>query len=189
MRPSIEFQVQWRPYRLDPTIPREGVDRRAYLRAKFGDGPQTQSMGDAIRSEGQREGIAFAFEKIAISPNTLNSHRLVRWASGSGRQDAMVERLFQAYFIEGRDVGNRNVLVEAAAEIGLDAGLVGRLLDDDEADTDLIEREDALAHEMGITGVPTFIFDNRYMLSGAREAELLVRVIDKANERPAEARV
>jgi len=189
MRPSIEFQVHWRPYRLDPTIPREGVDRRAYLRAKFGDGPQTQSMGEAIRSEGQREGIAFAFEKIAISPNTLNSHRLVRWASGSGRQDAMVERLFQAYFIEGRDVGNRNVLLEAAAEIGLDAGLVGRLLDDDEADTDLIEREDALAHEMGITGVPTFIFDNRYMLSGAREAELLVRVIDKANERPAEARV
>jgi predicted DsbA family dithiol-disulfide isomerase len=182
MRPDIAFQVHWRPYRLDPTIPRGGVDRRAYLKAKFGDGPRTQSMGEAIRAEGLNEGISFGFDKIAISPNTLDSHRLIRWAGSAGRQDEVVERLFQAYFVEGRDIGNRTVLAEVASESGLDAGLVAQLLEDEGADTDLIAREDALAHEMGISGVPTFIFDNRYMLSGAREPEILVRVIDKAHE-------
>ena len=187
MRPDIAFQVHWRPYRLDPTIPRGGVDRRAYLKAKFGDGPRTQSMGNAIRSEGLSEGISFGFEKIATSPNTLDSHRLIRWAGSAGRQDEVVERLFQAYFIEGRDIGNKAVLTEVAGESGLDADLIARLLDDENADTDLIAREDALAHEMGISGVPTFIFDNRYMLSGAREPEILVRVIDKAHEQAAAA--
>lgn len=185
MRPDVAFQIHWRPYQLDPTIPREGVDRRAYLRAKFGDGPRTHSMGDAIRAEGQSEGIAFAFEKIAVSPNTLDSHRLIRWAASAGRQDAMVERLFEAYFIAGRNIGDRAVLVDIASESGLDSELVGQLLDDDTADTELIVREDALAREMGISGVPTFIFDNRYMLSGAREPEILLRVIDKAIEQSA----
>lgn len=185
MRPGVSFKVHWRPYQLDPSIPREGVDRRAYLRAKFGDGPRTHSMGEVIRSEGQSEGIAFAFEKIAISPNTLDSHRLIRWAAGAGQQDAVVERLFQAYFIDGRNIGDRAVLVDIAGETGLDSNVVGQLLDDETADTELIVREDNLARAMGISGVPTFIFDNRYMLSGAREPEILARVIDKAIEQSA----
>src|SRR5689334_11606085 len=178
MRPDIAFKVHWRPYQLDPTIPREGVDRRAYLRAKFGDGPRPRAIGEAIRSEGSSEGISFAFDKIAISPNTLDSHRLIRWAGSAGRQDEIVERLFRAYFVEGRNIGDRAVLSDIAAASGLDSNLVGQLLDDDNADTELIRREDTLAREMGISGVPTFIFDNRYMLSGAREPEVLVRVID-----------
>jgi predicted DsbA family dithiol-disulfide isomerase len=179
LRPDITFDVHWRPYRLDPTIPPEGVDRREYLRKKFGDSPRTQSMADAIRAEGAREGIAFAFEKIARSPNTLDSHRLIRWAGSTGRQNAVVDRLFAAYFLEGRDIGNRAALVALAAEAGMDGDLVANLLEQD-ADQSLIEREDTLAHEMGISGVPTFIFENRFMLSGAREPEVLVRVIDKA---------
>jgi predicted DsbA family dithiol-disulfide isomerase len=181
MRSEIDFKIHWRPYRLDPSVPNEGVDRRAYLKTKFGDSPRVQSMGEAIRTEGSREGISFAFEKIDRSPNTLNSHRLIRWAASAGRQDEVVERLFGAYFVEGRDIGNKAILVEVASDSGLDAKLVAELLDED-ADKVLIEREDALAHEMGISGVPTFIFDNRYMLSGAREPEVLVRVIDKASE-------
>ena len=179
LRPDITFDVHWRPYRLDPTIPPEGVDRREYLRKKFGDSPRTQSVADAIRAEGAREGIAFAFEKIARSPNTLDSHRLIRWAGSTGRQNAVVDRLFAAYFLEGRDIGNRAALVALATEAGMDTKLVADLLGQD-ADRALIEREDALAHEMGISGVPTFIFQNRFMLSGAREPEVLVRVIDKA---------
>src|SRR5215472_15015674 len=181
LRPGVEFNVQWRPYRLDPTIPREGVDRRAYLKAKFGDGPRTQSMGDVIRAEGSGEGIEFAFEKIERSPNTLDSHRLIRWAGSAGVQNEVVERLFSAYFLEGRNIGNREVLLGVAREAGMDTEIVSRLFDGD-ADADLIEREDRLAHEMGISGVPTFIFENRFMLSGAREPEVLVRVIDKAVE-------
>jgi len=179
LRPDVKFDVVWRPYRLDPSIPREGVDRRAYLKAKFGDSPRTSAMGEAIRSEGEREGIAFAFDKIARSPNTLDSHRLIRWSANAGKQDQIVERLFQAYFIEGQDIGNSAVLSEVAAKAGMDGALVARLLAGD-ADLVSVEREAGLANEMGITGVPTFIFDSKFMISGAREAELLVRVIDKA---------
>ena len=181
MRPALAFDVRWRPYRLDPTVPSEGLDRRAYLKAKFGDGPRSHAMGDALRQEGASEGIAFAFDKIARTPNTLDSHRLIRWSAGAGLQDAIVERLFESYFLEGRDIGSRAVLVEVAKEAGMDCDLVERLLGED-ADCALVEREDSLAHEMGISGVPTFIFENRYMLSGAREPEVLVRVIDKAAE-------
>jgi predicted DsbA family dithiol-disulfide isomerase len=90
LRPDVKFDVVWRPYRLDPSIPREGVDRRAYLKAKFGDSPRTSAMGEAIRSEGESEGIAFAFDKIARSPNTLDSHRLIRWSANAGKQDQIV---------------------------------------------------------------------------------------------------
>jgi len=181
MRPEIKFDVFWRPYRLDPTVPREGVDRRAYLKAKFGDSPRSSAMGDAIRSEGAGEGIAFAFDKIAKTPNTLDSHRLVRWAAGAGLQDEVVERLFKAYFIDGRDVGDPAVLSAIAAEAGMDGELVTKLLAGD-ADLEPVEREAGMANEMGISGVPTFIFDSKFMISGAREPELLVRVIDRARE-------
>lgn len=181
LRPNVKFDVFWRPYRLDPTIPREGVDRRAYLKAKFGDSPRSSAMGDAIRSEGAGEGIEFAFDKIAKTPNTLDLHRLVRWAAGAGVQDDMVERLFRAYFIDGRDVGDPAVLSAIATEAGMDGDLVATLLAGD-VDLAEVEREAGLANEMGISGVPTFIFDSKFMISGAREAELLVRVIDKALE-------
>jgi predicted DsbA family dithiol-disulfide isomerase len=179
LRPDVKFDVSWRPYRLDPSIPREGVDRRAYLKAKFGDSPRTTAMGDAIRTEGESEGITFAFDKIARSPNTLDSHRLIRWAASAGVQNEVVEGLFQAYFIEGQDIGSSAVLSEVAGKAGMDGELVATLLSGD-ADLESIEREAGLANEMGITGVPTFIFDSKFMISGAREAELLVRIIDKA---------
>ena len=181
LRPDVSFEVFWRPYRLDPTIPREGVDRRAYLKAKFGDTPRSSAMGDAIRSEGAGEGIEFAFDKIAKSPNTLDSHRLVRWSASAGVQDEVVERLFRAYFIEGKDIGDATVLAAVAADAGMDGELVASLLGSD-ADLESVEREAGLANEMGITGVPTFIFDSKLMISGARDAELLARVIDKARE-------
>ena len=138
-------------------------------------------MGDVIRAEGTQEGIEFAFEKIERSPNTLDSHRLIRWAASAGVQDEIVERLFSAYFLEGRNIGDREVLMDVAREGGMDTEIVSGLFDGN-ADADLIEREDRLAHEMGISGVPTFIFESRFMLSGAREPEVLVRVIDKAVE-------
>jgi predicted DsbA family dithiol-disulfide isomerase len=190
LRPEIEFDVYWRPYRLDPTVPRGGVDRRTYMKNKFGEGPNVQAMGEALAAEGAKEGIAFAFDKIERRPDTLDSHRLIRWAGAAGLQDSAVERLFTAYFLEGRDIGDAGVLEFLAADIGMDSLQVADLL---AGDTDLaaVEREAKLANEMGITGVPTFIFANRFAISGAREPELLVRVIDKAlaaaDEEPATA--
>src|ERR1700744_3763662 len=188
MRPEIEFDIQWRPYQLDPDVPREGVDRAAYMKAKFGEGPRVSAMSDALKAEGLREGIAFAFDKIERRPNTLDSHRLIRWAATAGIQDTVVERLFAAYFLEGRDIGDPAVLEFLAADVGMDSIEVADLLS---SDTDLaaVERETRLAGEMGIPGVPTFIFANKFVLSGAREAEVLVQVIDKAldaEDEPAE---
>lgn len=181
MRPEIDFNVNWRPYRLDPTIPMDGVNRRAYMKKKFGDSPDAKARGEAIRNEGASEGISFAFDQIEKSPNTLNSHRLIRWAANNGVQTDVVQRLFAAYFEEGRDIGDPSVLEMIASDAGMDAQLVSELLSSD-ADVALIEREDQLAHDMGISGVPTFIFNSRFLISGAREADLLVKVIDKVLE-------
>jgi predicted DsbA family dithiol-disulfide isomerase len=183
MRPDVRAQVFWRPYRLDPSIPKGGVDRKAYMQAKFGDNPNASSMRDVIVDEGAKLGIDFAFDKIAISPNTLDSHRLIRWAGGAGVQDDVVERLFKAYFIEGRDIGDAAVLVDIATAAGMHAPLVTELLAKD-ADLAEVEREAGMANQMGITGVPCFIFDGRFMISGAREPEVLVKVMEKALQEP-----
>lgn len=181
MRPEVEFDVLWRPYQLDPNVPRGGVERRAYMKAKFGDGPNVAAMSQALAAEGAKEGIAFAFDEIERRPNTLDSHRLIRWAMAAGLQDSVVERLFAAYFLEGRDIGDPSVLEYLAADVGMDSLMVAEMLADD-TDLAAVEREAKLAGEMGITGVPTFIFASKYVLSGARESELLVKVIDKALE-------
>ena len=185
-RPDIDFDVRWRAYRLDPTVPPEGYDRKAYLAAKFGDGERVKQMGEAIRAAGESEGIAFAYDRIAKTPNTLDSHRLVRWAGTAGVQDDVVERLFHAYFEEGRDIGDRKVLTKIATDSGMDSELVHYLLAQ-EADAELVEREDALAHQMGISGVPTFIFANKYATSGAHEPDIILQVVDKVASEAADA--
>jgi predicted DsbA family dithiol-disulfide isomerase len=177
-RPHLAFDVRWRAFRLDPMVPREGVDRRTYMRAKFGDNPRATAMGDALRSAGDSVDIAFAFDRIEKRPDTLDSHRLIRWAAGAAQQSQVVENLFRAYFEQGRDIGDPAELVAIAREANMDGELVSDLLTRDD-DRELIEREDALAHEMGISGVPTFIFENRFMISGAQEPERLLRIIDK----------
>jgi predicted DsbA family dithiol-disulfide isomerase len=178
LRPEIPFDISWRAYRLDPDVPRGGVDRRAYMKAKFGDSPRTSAMTDALKAAGESVHIAFAFDRIEKRPDTIDSHRLIRWAATAGKQTGIVERLFKAYFEEGRDIGDPAVLVEVAREGGMDGDLVADLLAKD-ADRELIEQEDALAHRMGISGVPTFIFANKYLISGAHDADKLVKVIDK----------
>jgi predicted DsbA family dithiol-disulfide isomerase len=178
MRPEMEFDVKWRAFRLDPTIPRDGVDRKAYLKAKFGDGERPRAMSQAIVEAGTNEGIAFAFDEIAKTPNTTASHCLIRWAATAGVQDEVVERLFRAYFEEGLDIGNPDVLVEMAGDAEMDTALVADLLEQD-ADRELIAREDEFAHKMGISGVPTFIFANKYAISGAHDPNALLEVIDK----------
>jgi predicted DsbA family dithiol-disulfide isomerase len=183
-RPGVSFDVRWRAFRLDPTIPREGVDRKTYMKAKFGDNPNASAMGDALRAAGDSVGIAFAFDRIEKRPDTIDSHRLIRWSASTGKQDEIVERLFAAYFEQARDIGDSHVLREIAADAGMDSELVGDLLASDD-DRETIEHEDMLAHRMGISGVPTFIFENKYMISGAHDSDKLIRVIDKVAEEAA----
>src|SRR5277367_3770550 len=122
--------LRWRPYQLDPTIPEGGLDRAEYMAKKFGKSGRLQTVHDNLVRLGAEVGLPFAFDKIKRSPNTLDAHRLMRWAASAGVQAEVADRLFKAYFVEGRDIGDREVLVEIAAECGLDASVVKNLLAD-----------------------------------------------------------
>jgi predicted DsbA family dithiol-disulfide isomerase len=181
-RPSIDFDVKWRPYQLDATVPREGMDRQVYMRMKFGDDPmKIVEMHKLIAAEGEKEGIAFDFAAITRRPNTLDSHRLIRWAESAGVQDEVVERLFIAYFENGEDIGDVRVLADIADICGMDGVEVAQMLESD-TDLNLVTREDQIAREMGVTGVPAMIFGNKLAVSGAREPEVLASVIDRVTE-------
>ena len=180
MRGDIAFDVRWRPFRLDPTIPKEGLDRKAYMKAKFGEDGLVEAHRMLTR-EGAKDGIVFAFDAIRRAPNTLDSHRLIRWAETAGVQDEVVERLFIAYFENGEDIGDIRVLSDIADLCGMDGVEIARMLESG-ADTALVEREETLAREMGVTGVPAIIFGGRIAVSGAREPEILAAAIDKALE-------
>jgi predicted DsbA family dithiol-disulfide isomerase len=181
-RPGIAFDVRWRPYQLDPTVPKGGHDRQAYMRAKFGDDPmRIVEMHKLIAAEGEKEGIAFDFAAIQRRPNSLDSHRLIRWAEAAGVQDDVVERLFIAYFENGEDIGDARILADIADLCGMDGVDVARMLDTDD-DLAMVTREDQIAHEMGVTGVPAMIFGNKLAVSGAREAQVLISVIDRVTE-------
>ncbi len=176
--PERKFAVFWRPFQLDPTIPKEGMPREIYLERKFG-AERLADLHKPLIEIGKAEGIPFAFDKITRSPNTLDAHRLLRWAQESGRQNAMADRLFALYFVEGADIGNRDVLTKAAADVGLDAALVAQLLGT-EADLDPVIAEINAAQKMGIGGVPTFIFAARFAISGAHPAETIRKAIEQS---------
>jgi predicted DsbA family dithiol-disulfide isomerase len=171
--------VRWRPYQLDPTIPEGGLDRAEYMAKKFGASGRLQSVHDNLTRLGAEVGLPFAFDKIKRSPNTLDAHRLIRWASSAGVQGRIVDRLFKAYFVEGRDIGDRAVLIEVAAECDLDAKLVKKLLADG-ADADLVRQEIEQAQGMGVSGVPFFIFAGRLGVPGAQDPSVLRQAMAQA---------
>ena len=171
--------VRWRPYQLDPTIPAEGLDRRAYMKAKFRDDSRLAEVHQRLKALGAEVGIAFDFAAIKRSPNTLDAHRLIRWAGEAGVQDAVVERLFSAYFERGEDIGDRDALVRIAQESGMSGEDVKRRLAD-EADAAEVKAEIERAQQLGVSGVPFFIFANKLAVSGAQSAEVLARAMKEA---------
>jgi len=181
--PEIDVGLHWRPYQLDPTIPAKGMDRRDYMLGKFGSEARIREIHARIEPIGAAEGVDFAFDAIRIAPNTLDAHRVVRWAAGAapGVQTALVKRLFRLYFEEGADIGDPVVLVEAAATVGMDAALVEPLLASD-ADRAAVAEEVATAARMGITGVPCFLLEGRYALLGAQETATLADAIRQVAE-------
>jgi len=184
--PDLETEVRWRPFQLDATLPKEGRPRAEYLAAKFGGLDRAAALYSRIEEAGAEDGIAFNFNAIEVSPNTLDAHRLIRWSSTTPHHDAVVERLFELYFLEGAHIGRDDVLSGAARDAGMDADLVAELLATDK-DKDLVEREIALAHQMGISGVPAFVVGNKYLLSGAQPAEAFLEVFARVAEEASEA--
>ncbi len=175
---AFTYDVRWRPFQLDPTIPPEGIARAEYMARKFGP-EKIAAIHARLEEAGQEEGIAFAFDKITRSPNTLDAHRLIRWAQSSGKQSEIVERLFSLYFVEGQDIGDRQILIQIAKEVGLDADLIARLFVEG-VDIIPVQEEISTAARMGISGVPFFIFGGKYAVSGAQPVDALVGVIWKA---------
>lgn len=175
---EVKVDIQWRPFQLSPSTPEQGVDRQKSLASKFGSAEKSQAIYETIREAGEADGISFAFDKIALTPNTLNAHRVINWALKTGEQHQLVEALFKAYFEQGLDIGDKNVLADAAAAIGMSREQVVELLEQ-ETDKDLIKEEDRLAREMGISGVPCFIINGQYMLMGAQDPVRLARALKK----------
>ena len=182
---DVDVQVRWRPYQLDPTIPREGTPRRAYMLAKFGSEQKLKAIHDRIVALGEVEGIRFNFSAIETAANTMDAHRLIRWAgspkSPEGTQARAVRRLFELNFEEGRDIGSRAVLVELAAELGMDAPLVETLLSSP-ADEESLRAEINSAAQMGITGVPCYLLEGKYAVMGAQDADVLADAIRQVAE-------
>jgi predicted DsbA family dithiol-disulfide isomerase len=175
---DIDVHVHWRPYQLDPTIPPEGKDRRDYMLGKFGSEERIREIHARIEPLGEAEGIAFAFDAIKVAPNTLDAHRVIRWAGAMGEavQNRLVRRLFKINFEEGGNLGDPAVLIGAAREAGMDVSVVETLLPTD-ADVEAVQNEIATAARMGITGVPCFLLEGKYAVMGAQDAETLADAI------------
>ena len=170
--------IHWCPFQLDSTIPSEGMDRQVYMERKFGKGDRIKKAHEHLTELGAAEGIPFAFDRIKISPNTLDAHRLIRWAAEPEMQERIVEALFRAYFIDGRNIGDRAVLADIATAAGLDGPSIAERLATDE-DTAEVQADIRSAQRIGVTGVPTFIVANRYGLVGAQPAEELARAFEQ----------
>jgi len=180
-RPDLEIEVHWRAFQLNPEMPAEGMDRQLYLELKFGGPAAAQRIYETIAEAGVSEKIAFDFSAIQRTPNTVNAHRLIRRAGPEGKQDAVVEALFTRYFLAGEDIGDAATLLMVAEDAGLAASDLEAFLAGAEED-DVVRSEDALARRTGIQGVPTFIFANRFALSGAHEPEVLVQMFELAEQ-------
>ena len=174
---EMDVFIRWRPFMLDPSIPPEGLDRHAYMLGKFGP-EKLKTIHDPLIEAGKELGVPYNFDAITRTPNTLDAHRLIRWAHTVNRQNETVERLFMAYWNEGLDVGDRDVLAKCAGEAGINAEQIRELLDS-EQDVEETQAEIQHASNIGVTGVPTFILAQSYALVGAQTPDVLADAIGR----------
>jgi len=180
---ATEPKITWHPFQLNPDMPPEGVDRDEYVRRKFGPERAGQVYG-RITAVGREVGIPFDFAKVTRQPNTLAAHSLIALAIDAGKQDAVVEAFFRAFFLEGRDLTSAETLAGIAVGAGLDEGDVRAFLGSADARAH-IEAEDKQAREIGVEGVPFFIFNRRLAVSGAQAPEVLLEAMLEAEKEPA----
>lgn len=179
LRPDSITAKRYRPYQLAPETPLEGVSRKEYYRKKFGEGsPQLAAMREHLLSRADALGISFDFDSDCTIANTLDAHRVIRWAFSAGVQDAVVDDLMKRYFEECAFLGDLTLLSDVAGKAGMDKALVAELLAGDK-DKAAVQQEVQDAQKMGVQGVPMFIFNEKAGVSGAQEADVLVGVIDK----------
>jgi predicted DsbA family dithiol-disulfide isomerase len=186
LKSDIPIEVHWRPYFLNDWIPREGIARSEYLTTKFGSVERYDGIAQRVKEAAAAEGLNYASDKVKRQPNTLDCHRLIRWAEAIGKAAQMKQKLMDLYFTEGADLTDRAVLVQAAADIGLDAEDVRTRLAS-EQDVLQVEQEAQSAKQAGIDGVPCFIFGGKFAVSGAQAPEYLAEAIERAAQAGREA--
>ncbi len=178
-RPDLLIDLTWRPFLLNPDMPRLGMARSDYVVRKFGGEDRARRLYGSIAEIGRSEGLLFRFDRVRRTPSSVDAHRLVRWASRFGRADEVVEALFAAHFADGRDIGDGAVLAAVATSCGLDAANAWAMLQSD-AELDAVHADNLRAHRLGINGVPCFVIGGRHAISGAQEPEVIERLLDVA---------
>lgn len=187
---GLAFEVTWRPFQLNPSMPKDGLDRRAYRSAKFGSWEKSQALDAQVTAAGASAGLAFRHDLMAKTPNTLASHALIRLAhdaGGAALQDEVVEALFAAYFTQGRDVGDHGVLADIGAEAGIDRARTLASLSH-KASVEAVRYDETLAHGLSLSGVPSVVLEGEHLFSGAQPTPVMVRELRAAGEAVAERR-
>jgi predicted DsbA family dithiol-disulfide isomerase len=174
--PDVPVEVRWRPFFLNPWVPRQGISREEYLTTKFGSVDAYNGIAGRVVAAANEEGLIYRPNLVKRQPNTIDCHRLIHWADARGLAADMKQRLMELYFRDGGDLTDTEVLVEAAADVGLDADDVRKRLATDE-DVALVSAQAQKASDKGISGVPTYVFAQKYAVSGAQAPELLARAI------------
>ncbi len=174
--PDHPFVMEWHPFQLNPDMPAGGMDRRAYLEGKFGGKEGAVRAYAPVVEHAEKAGLHIDFEAMKVTPNTIDAHRLIHWAGIEQRQTFVVDLLFKAYFVEGRDIGDHEVLADIADTAEMDAALIAKLLasDNDVAD---IRKRDTHSREMGVNSVPTFIVASQHAVPGAQPPAMWANVI------------
>ncbi len=174
--PDHPFVIEWHPFQLNPEMPDAGMDRREYLERKFGGKEGAVRAYAPVVEHAENAGLTIDFEGMKRTPNTLDAHRLIHWAGIEGKQNAVVDALFDAYFVQARDIGDPEVLSDIADSAGMDAAVVLKLLKSD-ADREDIRKRDTHSREMGVNSVPTYIVANQHAVPGAQPPEMWEKVI------------
>lgn len=175
------FVIEWHPFQLNPEMPEGGMDRRAYLEGKFGGKDGAVRAYAPVVEHAEKAGITINLEAIKRTPNTLNAHRLIHWAGIEGKQNEVVDALFQAYFVDGKDIGDIATLTDLGAAAGMERDVLENLLKGD-SDKDTIRDRDSHSRKMGVSSVPTFIVANQHAVPGAQPPELWTQVINDITE-------
>lgn len=175
------LRIEWHPFQLNPEMPAGGMDRMAYMEAKFGSRQNIVRVHEPLLAHAEKAGVVFDLPAIKRAPNTLDAHRLIHWAGLEGQQTPMVSALFRAYWREGRDIGDRAVLADLAEQVGLDRAMIARLLDRN-ADHDGISARIGHSRQRGVNSVPTFILAEQHALQGAQPTETWLNIIDELIE-------
>ena len=174
--PDHPFTVEWHPFQLNPDMPAEGMDRRAYLEGKFGGKAAAVQVYGNIERQAQTLGLSIDFAAMKRTPNTINAHRLIHWAGLEQKQQGLVDALFDAYFCKGVDIGESDNLCDIAEKAGLERDVIAHLLDGD-TDCQMIRERDAHSRKMGVNAVPTFIVANQHAVPGAQTPEVWATII------------